>query len=263
MENSKKTQLKLNSNGKIFIYRIIVAIIFLISILLVYGLNNLSNSKESVAMQIDSNSLNAITTEETEEKIPSEESQKKLQDWKLMLVNYENEMPKDYVPQLSVLEDDKKFDSRAISSLIKMMEDMQSAGITKIWAQSTYRDPTKQDKLIKESIQEYLEQGKTQEEAETLTARATGEPYKSEHNLGIAVDFNHVDYSFEDEPAFKWLMEHAQDYGFILRYPEDKEEITKIKYEPWHWRYVGTEYAKEIKEMGVCLEEYIEYLKNN
>ena len=58
-------------------------------------------------------------------------------------------------------------------------------------------------------------------------------------------------------------MKHAQDYGFILRYPEDKEEITKIKYEPWHWRYVGTEYAKEIKEMGVCLEEYIEYLKNN
>lgn len=263
MENSKKTQLKLNSNGKIFIYRIIVAIIFLISILLVYGLNNLSNSKESVAMQIDSNSLNAITTEETEEKIPSEESQKKLQDWKLMLVNYENEMPKDYVPKLSILEDDKKFDSRAISSLINMMEDMQSAGITKIWAQSTYRDPTKQDKLIKESIQEYLEQGKTQEEAETLTARAIGEPYKSEHNLGLAVDFNYVDYSFEDEPAFKWLMEHAQDYGFILRYPEDKEEITKIKYEPWHWRYVGTEYAKEIKKMGVCLEEYIEYLKNN
>ena len=214
-------------------------------------------------MQIDSNSLNAITTEETEEKIPSEESQKKLQDWKLMLVNYENEMPKDYVPKLSILEDDKKFDSRAISSLINMMEDMQSAGITKIWAQSTYRDPTKQDKLIKESIQEYLEQGKTQEEAETLTARAIGEPYKSEHNLGLAVDFNYVDYSFEDEPAFKWLMEHAQDYGFILRYPEDKEEITKIKYEPWHWRYVGTEYAKEIKEMGVCLEEYIEYLKNN
>ena len=263
MENSKKTQLKLNINGKIFIYRIIVAIIFLISILLVYGLNNLSNSKESVAMQIDSNSLNAITTEETEEKIPSEESQKKLQDWKLMLVNYENEMPKDYVPKLSILEDDKKFDSRAISSLINMMEDMQSAGITKIWAQSTYRDPTKQDKLIKESIQEYLEQGKTQEEAETLTARAIGEPYKSEHNLGLAVDFNYVDYLFEDEPAFKWLMEHAQDYGFILRYPEDKEEITKIKYEPWHWRYVGTEYAKEIKEMGVCLEEYIEYLKNN
>ena len=214
-------------------------------------------------MQIDSNSLNAITTEETEEKIPSEKRKKKLQDWKLMLVNYENEMPKDYVPKLSILEDDKKFDSRAISSLINMMEDMQSAGITKIWAQSTYRDPTKQDKLIKESIQEYLEQGKTQEEAETLTARAIGEPYKSEHNLGLAVDFNYVDYSFEDEPAFKWLMEHAQDYGFILRYPEDKEEITKIKYEPWHWRYVGTEYAKEIKEMGVCLEEYIEYLKNN
>lgn len=101
------------------------------------------------------------------------------------------------------------------------------------------------------------------EEAEALTARSIGEPYKSEHNIGLAVDFNDVNYAFENEKAFTWLMENAENYGFILRYPADKEDITKIKYEPWHWRYVGPEYAKEMNDLGFCLEEYIEYLKNN
>lgn len=261
MKDSKKKRLELNSNGKIFIYRIVVAIIFIISILLVYTINDMSNSKESVAMQIDND--NVITTEKIDEKIPSEENLKKLQDWRLILVNYEKEMPRDYEPKLSVVDEDRLFDSRASSSLIRMMEDMRKDGITRIWAQSAYRDPKKQDELIQESIQEYLEQGKTKEEAEILTKRSIGEPYKSEHNLGLAVDFNNIDYAFEKESAFKWLTEHAQDYGFILRYPKDKEDITKIKYEPWHWRYVGPEYAKEIKEKGMCLEEYIDYLKGN
>lgn len=260
MKDSKNKRLKLNSNGKIFIYRIVVAIIFIISILLVYTINNMSNSKESVAMQSDNN---LITLEKVNEKIPSEENLRKLQDWRLMLVNYENEMSKDYIPNLSAVDEDRLLDSRAADSLIRMMEDMRKAGINRIWVQSAYRNPKKQDELIRESIQEYLEQGKTKEEAEILTKRSIGEPYKSEHNLGLAVDFNNVDYDFEKESAFKWLMEHAQDYGFILRYSKDKEDITKIKYEPWHWRYVGPEYAKEIKEKGLCLEEYIEYLKEN
>ena len=119
----------------------------------------------------------------------------------------------------------------------------------------------KQATLYKESIEPNLTEGKTLEEAKTLTARSIGEPYKSEHNLGLAVDFNDVNYEFEEEKAFPWLVENAENYGFILRYPKDKEEITKIKYEPWHWRYVGIENAKEINKLGFCLEEYIQYLK--
>ena len=202
---------------------------------------------------------NTIATEH----VTSEESLKKLSDWRLMLVNYENEMPKDYVPPLSNIDEARQFDSRAVDSLVQMMLDMNDAGINHIWAQSTYRDPKKQKHLIEESIQEYLEQGKSMEEAEALTARSIGEPYKSEHNLGLAVDFNDVNYAFENEKAFTWLMENAEKYGFILRYSADKEDITKIKYEPWHWRYVGPEYAKEMNDLGFCLEEYIEYLKNN
>ena len=270
VENKEAQQNK--SNKIIFIYRIIVSIIMIVSIILVYILNHLGESKEVDAM-VNSNQNNllneVIETNNVDnntivtEHVTSEESLNKLKDWRLMLVNYENEMPKDYVPPLSNIDETRQFDSRAIDSLIQMMLDMNAAGIKHIWAQSTYRNPEKQEHLIEESIQEYLEQGKTKEEAEILTARSIGEPYKSEHNLGLAVDFNNIDYAFANEKAFSWLMENAENYGFILRYPEDKEDITKIKYEPWHWRYIGPEYAKEMNNLGLCLEEYIEYLKNN
>lgn len=262
VEENKEGKIKNNSNKIVFIYRIVVSIIMIISIILVYILNHLGESKEVDAMAnvINQNSITETNTV-GEEHITSEENLKKLNDWRLILVNYENEMPKDYNPPLSSIEKERQFDSRAINSLLQMMIDMNNAGINHIWAQSAYRNPKKQEHLIQESIQEYLEEGKTEEEAKALTARSIGEPYKSEHNLGLAVDFNDVNYEFEEEKAFSWLVENAENYGFILRYPKDKEEITKIKYEPWHWRYVGIENAKEINELGFCLEEYIHYLK--
>ena len=67
--------------------------------------------------------------------------------------------------------------------------------------------------------------------------------------------------SFENTQAFKWLYENAQDFGFILRYPKDKQDITKIVYEPWHWRFVGVEAAQEMKKSGQCLEEYLGKVK--
>ena len=261
----EEKEVKQQGNKIIFIYRIVVSIIMIVSIILVYILNNLGNSKEVGAMANNiSNETNIIDNNNTiVEQVTSEESLRKLNDWKLILVNYENKMSEDYIPPLANIDEARQFDSRAIDSLVQMMLDMNAIGINHIWAQSTYRDPKKQKHLIEESIQEYLEQGKTMEEAEALTARSIGEPYKSEHNLGLAVDFNDVNYAFENEKAFTWLMENAENYGFILRYPADKEDITKIKYEPWHWRYVGPEYAKEMNDLGFCLEEYIEYLKNN
>lgn len=262
VEDNKEAKAQNNSNKIVFIYRIIVSIIMIVSIILVYILNHLGESKEVDAMAnvINQNSINETNTV-GEENITSEENFKKLNDWRLVLVNYENEMPRDYIPPLSNIDKERQFDSRAINSLLQMMLDMNNAGINHIWAQSAYRNPKKQEHLIQESIQEYLEEGKTEEEAKALTARSIGEPYKSEHNLGLAVDFNDVNYEFEEEKAFSWLVENAENYGFILRYPKDKEEITKIKYEPWHWRYVGIENAKEINKLGFCLEEYIHYLK--
>ena len=88
-------------------------------------------------------------------------------------------------------------------------------------------------------------------------------PCTSEHNLGLAVDFNYINNEFEKTKEFSWLQKNAENYGFILRYNKNKENITQVNYEPWHWRYVGVDNAKKMNELNMCLEEYLEYLKSN
>ena len=88
-------------------------------------------------------------------------------------------------------------------------------------------------------------------------------PGASEHQVGLALDivcstYYRLDEAFGDTEAGKWLAENSYQYGFILRYPKDKEEITGIEYEPWHFRYVGKEAAKEMTEQKLTLEEYVE-----
>ena len=105
------------------------------------------------------------------------------------------------------------------------------------------------------------------EEAEKITATMIAIPGTSEHHTGLAADIvtpthQTLDPEFADTDAGKWLQENAAEYGFILRYPEDKQDITEIIYESWHYRYVGVDHAMAIKENGLCLEEYLEILKD-
>ena len=180
-----------------------------------------------------------------------------LNDWQIRLVNRDNPLPDDFTVELENIDASRKFDKRAIGSLKQMILDMRSQGIKNIWAQSTYRSIEYQKGLYEKSIDKYLEQGKSQEEAERLTDEYINKPGTSEHHLGLAVDFNNVDEGFENTKAYKWLLENAGDYGFVLRYPKEKEDITGIEYEPWHWRYVGPEHAKKMEEQNLCLEEYV------
>ncbi len=190
-----------------------------------------------------------------------EESKREITDWRLVLVNQENALSNDFVIELAKIDRIREFDARAVGELHQMIEAMKNDGITNVWVQSAYRTVKHQEELFEHKIKEYEAQGKTHEEAERIALRTINKPGTSEHNLGLAVDFNYVDYSFDETEGFKWLKENAENYGFILRYEKEKEEITKVDYEPWHWRYVGREHAVKIKELGMCLEEYIEYLK--
>lgn len=184
-----------------------------------------------------------------------------LNEWNLKLVNKDNSVDRSYVPELEELDDGIMFDKRAIKYLRNMINAMYKEGITKIWVQSSYRTYEKQEELFNRKVTSYIKQGKTQEEAERLAQTLVQRPEMSEHNLALAADFNTVTNDFENTKAFEWLQKNAQNYGFILRYPKDKQEITGITYESWHWRYVGEEHAKIMKEKGYCLEEYIDYLK--
>lgn len=194
--------------------------------------------------------------------VSSDSNKEILDQWNLKLVNKDNSVDRDYVPELSVISDGQKFDKRAITYLKRMINEMEKEITGKIWVQSAYRSYTRQETLFNNKVDYYKEQGKSQEKAEELAQQIVQRPEMSEHNLGLAVDFNTVTNEFEKTDAFKWLKNNAQNYGFILRYPKDKQDITGITYESWHWRYVGEEHAKVIKEKGYCLEEYIEYLKN-
>lgn len=178
-------------------------------------------------------------------------------DWRIRLVNKENPLTEDFDVELASIDGTRKFDKRAIEPLQQMIKDMKSQGISNVWAQSTYRSIDYQKRLYQNSVNKYLARGKTQEEAENLTEEYINRPGTSEHHLGLAVDFNNVKEGFEDTKAYNWLQENASKYGFILRYPRDKEEITGIKYEPWHWRYVGQEHAEKMKNENLCLEEYV------
>ncbi len=184
-----------------------------------------------------------------------------LNQWNLKLVNKDNRVDRSYIPELSEIDDGIKFDKRAISYLKSMINAMYKEGITKIWVQSAYRSYEKQEELFNRQVQTQKNKGKSQEEAERLAQTVVQRPEMSEHNLALAADFNTVTNEFESTKAFTWLQKNAAEYGFVLRYPKDKQDITGITYESWHWRYVGKEHAKIMKEKGYCLEEYVEYLK--
>lgn len=237
---------------------IIIILIFICIICVVF----LNLPKKQV---MEKNEENIVQVPEKKESIVivmnnTEENRVKLDDWRITLVNKDNLLPENYQITLADIDDERKFDSRAINYLNDMLEDMKNDVKDDFWVQSAYRDPEYQEKIFNEKKQEYLDDGLSEERAELLTSKTINKPLTSEHNLGLSVDFNYVNTSFDETDAFKWLQENAEKYGFILRYKKEKEDITKIIYEPWHWRFVGEEHAKKMNELDMCLEEYIDFL---
>jgi LAS superfamily LD-carboxypeptidase LdcB len=179
----------------------------------------------------------------------------------LTLVNAGNPLPDDYAPSLAYAEDAFLFDARAVEALLAMLFGAREAGLSPMIC-SAYRSATKQLELYNEKVDELVDNGYSMFDAEATAKTIIAYPGASEHNLGLAVDIvasydDTLDRTQADTPEIQWLTAHCAEYGFILRYPEDKSQITGIMYEPWHFRYVGKEDAKEIMERGICLEEYL------
>ncbi len=183
------------------------------------------------------------------------------EDWQILLVNPWNEMPEDYKVTLKTLPDGNKVDERAYEDLTAMLEACRKAGLQpKIC--SSYRTQSKQTYLYNNKIARLRNAGYSRKAAEAEAGRWVARPGTSEHQLGLALDIVSQSYQAltkkqEKTAEQKWLMEHCWEYGFILRYPNDKSEITGIGYEPWHYRYVGREVALDIRDSGLCMEEYL------
>lgn len=182
--------------------------------------------------------------------------------WYLFLTNKWNPAGEDFEPEslIKINNDGHRLDSRAYGAYKDMVSAARADGVN-IYSISAYRSYSRQQELYKQRIQRFINQGLSEEEAIEKAGTIVAIPGTSEHQVGLAIDFNSVEQSFENTKAGKWLAENCTDYGFILRYPTDKTEITGIIYEPWHFRFVGVKHAKKMEELDMCLEEYILYLK--
>ncbi len=211
------------------------------------------------------------STETSQQEQPSEEEQEherlaaefaqEKEEYYLLLANTEHPLPEDWTVQTEEVQNGYEMDARVAPAMREMIEAAAEDGV-ELMICSAYRSVEKQQSLFDASVQNYMAQGMTEEEATEKTATETAIPGTSEHQTGLSADivtptYQTLDEGFADTDAGKWLSEHAAEYGFVLRYPKDKQDITGIIYESWHYRFVGKTHAKLMKESGMCLEEYL------
>ena len=267
---------------------IVLSVIFILTFIITTVIYNKANTQEpteqeTTAAQIENNDetttqqQNAIetttaeiTTEAPTTKAPTASNNldsgnipfpSDTASWKLICVNRNRRVPassEDSINLKYVAGSGERMDSRAAAAYEDMYASAANDGIY-LTPCSGYRSYSTQKRLFNEFYNEYLAQGYSEDKAFDLTCRRRNPAGSSEHNLGICIDIICASSSanFESTKAYAWLSENAQDYGFILRYPSDKTDITGVKFEPWHWRYVGVENAAAIKNSGLCLEEYL------
>ncbi len=179
----------------------------------------------------------------------------------LRLVNRNNPVSEGEQIELIRVSAERYMEREAGRAMKKMIQAALNKGV-RLNVVSAYRSHKYQAELIEKSIAERMESGMDAISARKETYRSLAEPGTSEHNAGLAADImcendTDGDERFENTREFAWLRDNAHRFGFILRYPRGKEEITGFIYEPWHFRYVGVRAAKKIKKQDVCLEEFL------
>ncbi len=222
--------------------------------------------ESAVSSETSSNEIQSQTASHTEtpssslSKSPSVPVTEVSGDWKLVLANPTHKLPDDFSIEEAAIQG-YTMDARAVGPAKEMIAAAKADGIDLLVC-SAYRPISSQQRLFNNKVQEYLNQGYGRAEAEEIAATIVAVPGTSEHQTGLALDivtpsYQNLDDGYADTAAAKWLKANAADYGFILRFPKDKEDITKIIFEPWHYRYVGVDAAKEIMSRGITLEEYL------
>lgn len=211
-----------------------------------------------------------MTTVETEE-IPQADGAVDIssfdkEDWKIMLINKQHPIPEEYEFTLATIKGSMKCDERIIPELQQMMQEAKKDGVILV-IRSPYRDYERQIYLFNRKVKGYMKKKMSYLESYRTTAQAVTIPGASEHQAGLALDITSDSYStltqgFADTKAGEWLAEHSFEYGFILRYPEGKEDITGISFEPWHFRYVGKTAAKYMYDHELTLEEFTTLLND-
>lgn len=188
---------------------------------------------------------------------------------RLELVNSENPLAEDYDYEGNLATIDKKYlcgslnkmDKDALLYATEMIEAAWKDNV-ELYILSPYRSYSTQDTLFNNEVTKLTKSGLNADEAEIKAATVVAKAGTSEHHTGLAIDFNIAEDSFANSESYRWLLDNAENYGFIMRYSVEKQPITGIINESWHWRFVGINHAKAINSLDMCLEEYIDYLNN-
>ena len=184
-----------------------------------------------------------------------------------ILINKQNKVGSDYAPSDLVLPQGCSYqmESTAAKALTDMLSAARQDGYSDLILYSGYRTYASQKNKFENRTQQYLNQGYSQQQAEEKAGEYLAPPGSSEHHTGLAADvcsskivnkYGYLDDSFDTTDEFKWLEQHCAEYGFILRYSKSAEDITGFLYEPWHYRYIGTDHAKACMALGITYEEY-------
>ena len=183
----------------------------------------------------------------------------------ILFVNRWNPLPREYAPEVVEAVDGCYMSVECAEALTAMLTDLEIA-VGTVGLLNGYRSYTKQYNAFYGTIEGMVQAGRSYSSAYSIVKDSLAIPGTSEHQLGLAVDVmnpNDLFYDKGETEVILWLKEHCWDYGFIIRYPENKSHITGIIFEPWHYRYIGTEIALELKDSGLCLEEYLDRLTND
>ena len=227
-----------------------VLVIALVAIVFVLG-NSFTGNKENKPQSNTSIPSSTLTPNLAE----TETSNTAKTENVLILVNKDNKLPDDYKVNLTTIESVK-----VASILIDDLNEMRNAAEKDnyyILINTGYRTVAEQERIFNDTVSNYVNQGNSRNIAEERARQATAPPGYSEHHTGLAIDFTMNGTYDQRLEMWDWLSKNANKYGFILRYPENKEHITGYTFEPWHYRYVGKEHAKSIYDNGLLFEEYL------
>ena len=254
---------------------ICVAVLVLAIALVVFIVSAVTNGDDT---QTDNSSLDSILSDISESELSSSSDTTSYDEAaphnldiefkNLLLVNGWNPLPEDYdyegnlttIPQKYIKGSLTQIDKDIWPYLQAMLDDALAEGID-IGVWSPFRDYATQKMLFERKINRLIEAGTPKENAETEAAKVVARQGTSEHHTGLALDINCANDSFENTKAYEWLKENAEDYGFVMRYSKEKQEKTGVIHESWHWRFVGIKVAREMNDLDMCLEEYVEYKK--
>lgn len=264
-----------------------LAKVLLLSILMLSGCAQLESFFEETSDQSSENEIGEEidqdmtdypkeSEEEPEKELSEEEvmiqelpTEANVADWNLILVNPWEALPENYEAEFVEVDNTQQIDARIVDAWNNWRDAALEAGHNLFFA-SGYRTVERQRNNFNNSVAGYLSEGYSEEESIEKTKEYLTEPGHSEHHTGLALDIvdhewinagGRLDPEYDTQESQKWLVETMADYGFILRYPASKEEITGIQYESWHFRYVGVEHAQFMKKYDLVLEEYVDLIK--